>query len=55
MSLNIIPSSSIHIVANDKISFFLIAEFVLIFLMFIFEGETEHEWGRGRDRGRHRT
>ena len=27
--------------------------FFLIFLMFIFESEREHEWGRGRERGRH--
>ena len=28
--------------------------YILFFLMFIFETEREHEWGRGRERGRHR-
>ena len=32
---------------------FKLVVFLKVFLMFIFERETEHEKGRGRERGRH--
>ena len=34
--------------------YFILFYFILFQCLFIFETETEHEWGRGRERGRHR-
>ena len=46
------PAYSIYIVFHLKFLFYFLLKIFLMFIHF-WETEREHEWGRGRERGRH--